>query len=83
MVLGKGYLLSLKRLSHRAKLAGVIPNPFYQIYEARALLANVEPLLVPATESTEHLANYRLLTDDDWQRCEMLFLYRLAIRPAQ
>ena len=52
----------------------VIPNPFYQIYEGAALLANVEPLLVPATESTEHLANYRLLTDDDWQRCEMLFL---------
>ena len=52
----------------------VIPNPFYQIYEGAALLANVEPLLIPATESTGHLANYRLLTDDDWQRCEMLFL---------
>ena len=52
----------------------VIPNPFYQIYEGAALLANVEPLLIPATESTGHLADYRLLTDDDWQRCEMLFL---------
>ena len=57
------------------KVGGVvIPNPFYQIYEGAALLANVEPLLIPATESTGHLANYRLLTDDDWQRCEMLFL---------
>ncbi len=52
----------------------VIPNPFYQIYEGAALLANVKPLLVPATETTDYLADYRLLTDDDWARCEMLFL---------
>lgn len=52
----------------------VIPNPFYQIYEGAALLANVEPLLIPATETTGHLADYGRLTDDDWQRCEMLFL---------
>ena len=52
----------------------VIPNPFYQIYEGAALLANVEPLLIPASESTGHLANYQALTGNDWQRCEMLFL---------
>ena len=52
----------------------VIPNPFYQIYEGAALLANVEPLLIPATEATDHLADYGRLTDDDWQRCEMLFI---------
>jgi len=54
--------------------AVVIPNPFYQIYEGAALLANVHPLLIPSTETNNHLANYRLLTDDDWERCEMLFL---------
>lgn len=52
----------------------VIPNPFYQIYEGAALLANVEPLLIPATEATDHLADYRLLSDDDWEHCEMLFM---------
>ena len=52
----------------------VIPNPFYQIYEGAALLANVEPLLIPATEATDYLADYGKLTDDDWQRCEMLFI---------
>ena len=52
----------------------VIPNPFYQIYEGAALLANVEPLLVPATAATGHLADYSILSDDDWERCEMLFI---------
>ena len=52
----------------------VIPNPFYQIYEGAALLANVEPLLVPATDATGHLADYSILSDDDWERCEMLFI---------
>ena len=56
------------------KSSVVIPNPFYQIYEGAALLANVEPLLIPATEATDHLADYGRLTDDDWQRCEMLFI---------
>ena len=52
----------------------IIPNPFYQIYEGAALLAGAEPKLVPSSASTQYLANYRALSDDEWASCELLFL---------
>lgn len=52
----------------------VIPNPFYQIYEGTSLLAGVQPIMVASTEASNNKANYASLTDDDWARCEMLFL---------
>jgi len=54
--------------------AVVIPNPFYQIYEGAALLAGVQPTLIASDHSTAFLANYRTLSEDDWQACQMLFL---------
>ena len=54
--------------------AVVIPNPFYQIYEGAALLAGVQPTLIASDHSTGFLANYRSLSDDDWEACQMLFL---------
>ena len=54
--------------------AVVIPNPFYQIYEGAALLAGVQPTLMASDHSTDFLANYRQLSEDDWEACQMLFL---------
>ena len=54
--------------------AVVIPNPFYQIYEGAALLAGVQPKLIASNPSTDFLANYRNLSEDDWEACQMLFL---------
>lgn len=54
--------------------AVVIPNPFYQIYEGAALLAGVQPKLIASDHSTDFLANYRNLSEDDWEACQMLFL---------
>lgn len=54
--------------------AVVIPNPFYQIYEGAALLAGVQPKLIASDHSTDFLANYRNLSEDDWEVCQMLFL---------
>ena len=54
--------------------AVVIPNPFYQIYEGAALLAGVQPTLIASDHSTGFLANYRNLSEDDWEACQMLFL---------
>ena len=54
--------------------AVVIPNPFYQIYEGAALLAGVQPKLIASNHSTDFLANYRNLSEDDWEACQMLFL---------
>ena len=56
------------------KGAVVIPNPFYQIYEGAALLAGVQPTLIASDHSTDFLANYRHLSDDAWEACQMLFL---------
>jgi N-succinyldiaminopimelate aminotransferase len=54
--------------------AVVIPNPFYQIYEGAALLAGVTPTLIASDHSTGFLANYRNLSEDDWEACQLLYL---------
>ena len=54
--------------------AVVIPNPFDQIYEGAALLAGVQPKLIASDHSTDFLANYLNLSEDDWEACQMLFL---------
>ncbi len=61
-------------VTHGHAGAVVIPNPFYQIYEGAALLAGVQPKLIASDHSTGFLANYRNLSEDDWEACQMLFL---------
>jgi N-succinyldiaminopimelate aminotransferase len=50
------------------------PNPFYQIYEGAALLAGTTPHFIPGTENTGFIPDYNALTDQDWARCELLYL---------
>jgi N-succinyldiaminopimelate aminotransferase len=54
--------------------AVISPNPFYQIYEGAALLAGTSPVFVPAGPSTQFLPDFTGLTEDDWHRCQLLYI---------
>lgn len=50
------------------------PNPFYQIYEGAALLAGAIPGFINATDDTAFLPDFDSVTEDQWQRCQLLYL---------
>ncbi len=50
------------------------PNPFYQIYEGAALLAGAEPYFLNCTAQNNYLPDYDNVSDDIWQRCQVLFI---------
>ena len=52
----------------------ISPNPFYQIYEGAALLAGTTPRFVAAQAETGFVPQYNLLSEDDWQQAEVLYL---------
>lgn len=52
----------------------LMPNPFYQIYEGAALLAGAEPYYVNTTAETDFIPDFDSITDDIWQRCQMIYL---------
>lgn len=51
----------------------MMPNPFYQIYEGAALLADAEPRFINNSETTQQ-PNFDEISADDWQRCQLLFI---------
>lgn len=51
----------------------IMPNPFYQIYEGAALLAQAQPYYVPCTPDNDFKADYRAVPDEIWQRTQLLF----------
>ena len=58
----------------KAKPTVVMPNPFYQIYEGAALLAGAEPVFLNCTKETHFSPDFSSLSDDDWQRCQLVYL---------
>ncbi|WP_296218458.1 succinyldiaminopimelate transaminase [Pseudomonas sp. UBA2684] len=52
----------------------VSPNPFYQIYEGAALLAGAQPHYLPCLEEHGFNPDFDAVSDDVWQRCQILFL---------
>ena len=52
----------------------VSPNPFYQIYEGAALLAGAQPHYLPCLEEHGFNPDFEAVSDDVWQRCQILFL---------
>jgi N-succinyldiaminopimelate aminotransferase len=52
----------------------VSPNPFYQIYEGAALLAGAQPHYLPCLEQHGFNPDFDAVSDDIWQRCQILFL---------
>jgi len=52
----------------------VVPNPFYQIYEGAAILAQAMPYFVPCTRDNDFKGNYRAVPRDVWARTQLLFV---------
>lgn len=50
------------------------PNPFYQIYEGAALLAGAQPVFINCNEDNGFLPDFDSVSDEQWQRCQLLFL---------
>ena len=52
----------------------ICPNPFYQIYEGAALLAGTRPLFINCGADSGYLPDFSGVSEDQWQRCQLLFL---------
>ena len=52
----------------------MIPNPFYQIYEGAAILAGSTPRYIPCSEDNGFNPDFSKVTEDEWQRCSMVYL---------
>ena len=52
----------------------VMPNPFYQIYEGAAILAQATPYFVPCTLDNDFKGNYRAVSKEVWMQTQLLFV---------
>ena len=52
----------------------VMPNPFYQIYEGAAILAQAMPHFVPCTVENGFKGDYRAVPNEVWARTQLLFV---------
>ena len=52
----------------------VMPNPFYQIYEGAAILAQATPYFVPCTADNGFKGDYRAVPKDVWLQTQLLFV---------
>ena len=52
----------------------LMPNPFYQIYEGAALLANANPYYLNCTEDNQFVPDYTAISEHVWKDCQLLFL---------
>ncbi len=52
----------------------VMPNPFYQIYEGAALLAEAQPWFMGNDRDNEALPDLDGVPPEVWNRCQLLFL---------
>ncbi|WP_201617402.1 succinyldiaminopimelate transaminase [Psychrobacter urativorans] len=52
----------------------VMPNPFYQIYEGAAILAQATPYFVPCTLDNDFKGDYRAVPHDVWAQTQLLFI---------
>ncbi len=52
----------------------VMPNPFYQIYEGAAILAQATPYFVPCTLENDFKGNYRAVPKEVWMQTQLLFI---------
>jgi N-succinyldiaminopimelate aminotransferase len=52
----------------------VMPNPFYQIYEGAALLAQAEPHFIDCPAANGHLPALESIPAAVWERCQLLYL---------
>ncbi|KAA0912852.1 succinyldiaminopimelate transaminase [Psychrobacter sp. ANT_WB68] len=63
-----------KRLMANQPPTVVMPNPFYQIYEGAAILAQATPYFIPCTSENDFKGDYRAVPKDVWMRTQLLFV---------
>ncbi len=61
-------------INNNEKPLVISPNPFYQIYEGASLIAGAELKLLNCTEENHYLPDFSQVTEQEWQRCQLLFL---------
>ena len=61
-------------MGRKAAPVGVLPNPFYQIYEGAIHLAGGEPYFLNTTRENGFLPDYQSVPDPIWSRCELVYL---------
>lgn len=61
-------------LGAKSNGVGILPNPFYQIYEGAVLLGGSAPYFVNTTRESGFLPDYRAVPESIWARCELLYL---------
>ncbi len=52
----------------------MMPNPFYQIYEGATILAGSTPRYIPCTAATEFEPDFSGVTEEEWQRCQLVYI---------
>jgi N-succinyldiaminopimelate aminotransferase len=52
----------------------LMPNPFYHVYEAAAIMAGAKPVFVPATAENDYLPDYAGLDQKILERTALVFL---------
>jgi len=52
----------------------ITPNPFYQIYEGAALLAQAEPYYANCVKANGFLPDFDSIPENIWQRCQLIYL---------
>lgn len=60
--------------SPKPKPIVVMPNPFYQIYEGAAILAQATPYFIPCTSDNGFKGDFRSVPKDVWMRTQLLFV---------
>jgi N-succinyldiaminopimelate aminotransferase len=54
--------------------AVLLPNPFYQIYEGAALLANAEPVYLNLLPENNFVADLDAVPESAWKRCSLFYV---------
>ncbi len=52
----------------------IMPNPFYQIYEGAAILAQATPYFIPCSSENSFKENYRSVPISVWEQTQLLFV---------
>lgn len=61
-------------MGRKTQPLGLLPNPFYQIYEGAVYLAGAQPYFLNLTRENGFLPDYRSVPEAVWARCELLYL---------
>ena len=60
--------------SNQEKPLVLMPNPFYQIYEGAAILAEAEPYFLNCEAENNFIPDFEAVSPDIWDRCQLLYL---------